>query len=288
MTRALSRRAVIGGLGALSTGVALGRAGVARALPGAVAPASGAPRCFDDEMVEHLQTFDRLTAKSLGLDGLRSVVQAAHARAQCLFGFTLRGPTRTFLELTLMFGTRFYDDPQYPWAAENLRRDAPEMERAEGLYQETLRYQASISLWAEVRAGFRWMASASSTAGETGSGQGDVGNGEGDGDVGVLVQEAYRIFPEKCRYVGSEALTALVREACLAAAQHGLDCPAGRAQMVALFVAFGHGVAEDPVYPAFGAVLNDPLPREAELRAARLREVGRTWARRRLSGLIGL
>src|SRR5215469_1145632 len=101
-----------------------------------------ARRAFEDEMVTHLTEFSPPLIKTLGEEQLRNAIDFGIVRAAS-HGLTYRGPVRLYLELMLLFGSYFDDDPQYPWAGEILSSHdaASQMERADRLYQRTIEYR---------------------------------------------------------------------------------------------------------------------------------------------------
>jgi hypothetical protein len=220
-------------------------------------------------MVEHCQSFSPVVADALGEEKLRELVQQTWARATA-WGFDLRGPVRTVIELTLLFGTSFDTDPQIPWAGKILRSSGEQMARAERLYEETLAYQAQVTGWAERKALAKWYL--------TGRGPGARSREEW---VAEARDEVTRIFPEKASYVGTEGLDALLGGAYSESRRLGLTTADGGAMLVALSLALGHGIARDPLYPMIGEALRappeaTPVERTERLRKAILSLLGRT------------
>ena len=74
---------------------------------------------FEDEMVARVAELSPTLAASLGEDQVLIVVRAAIERA-ALHGFTLEGPVRLFVNLSLLLGKGFDTDVQYPWAQRSL------------------------------------------------------------------------------------------------------------------------------------------------------------------------
>ncbi|MBK8014592.1 MAG: hypothetical protein IPK13_24985 [Deltaproteobacteria bacterium] len=219
---------------------------------------------FEREMFDHCRAFDTSLDDRLEPGAIAHFVRQSYTRAQS-FGFTLRGPTRTFIELSLMFGSAFDTDPQYPWAERILRGPGEEMVKATALYDETMRYRRHISFWAERRALVRWESERwdPPVLGESRL-------------VDAMVNRMQRLFPEKATYVGAEALGALAREAILESEHRELSSPSAKALMVALFFALGHGVTRDALYPMIGAALQEKRDREARLRRTVAGWVART------------
>src|SRR2546421_10098687 len=91
---------------------------------------------FAAEMLLHLRTACPRVRQTPD-DALAKTIHygIAHARAH---GFTLRGPVRLFLELMTIFGSEFYNDPQYEWASATLANPTGDREIlvARRLYQQ--------------------------------------------------------------------------------------------------------------------------------------------------------
>lgn len=233
---------------------------------------SGAPpaprdelKPFVDEMRAHCHQFAPHLAEAMGERALEQHIRTTVSRGAA-WGFTLRGPLRTLLEMTFLFGTDFDTDPQYPWAAEILHRDAPEMERAEALYQRILVYQDAVTAWAHRRALFRWLWSPPRLdAVQTEAG---------------LVAEMTRLFPEKAEHLGAEPLKALAREAVTESDRRGLSDPEGRAIVTGLMFALGHGCARDPLLPMVTEHVEEIAHLPPERRSGRAREHVLRWTAR--------
>jgi hypothetical protein len=102
-------------------------------------------RAFENEMLEHLANFSPPVFKAVGGDQLREVIRLGIKRSS-EYGLTFRGPVRLYLELMLLFGSRFDTDPQYLWVAEVLedQEAASQMQRADRLYGKTLEYRERV------------------------------------------------------------------------------------------------------------------------------------------------
>ncbi|MCB9653442.1 MAG: hypothetical protein H6729_04820 [Deltaproteobacteria bacterium] len=266
MWMGLTRREALRGLfGAIALGL-VGNTGLRRASATAL-PKSIELSPFEREMFDHCRTFDPSLDDRLEPEAIAEFVRQSYARAQA-FGFTLRGPTRTFIELSLIFGSAFDSDPQYPWAKRILGGSGEEMVRATALYDETMRYRRRISSWAEQRALVRWEAE-----------RRDPPVFAESRFVEAMVRRMQRLFPEKATYVGAEGLSALAREAVLESERRDLVSANAKALMVALFFALGHGVTRDPLYPMIGDALRSEGDREA-----RLQRTVASWVARTLRG----
>jgi hypothetical protein len=185
-------------------------------------------------------------------------------------GLNLRGPVRLYLELTLLFGSFFDTDPQYPWAAAILQdRNAPQMPRAERIYKKTLEYRQAVAgpedsftfeALREIRALTRQlpMFSAAAFAPE-------------------MLAQIERVYPQKAAYVGRAGLEALIGQGIEQARRAGFLPGRQTALMIVLMLSFGHGCAEDPLYPWIARTLRDPAIVDAPARADRLMRRAVTW-----------
>jgi hypothetical protein len=230
---------------------------------------------FETEMVSHAQAFSpRLTAV-IGEAQLRVAITRALDRAED-YGFTSRGPLQLYVELMFLFGSAFDSDPQYPWSAAVLRSDDDEMRRAEGLFQGTVDYQRKVSGPAGVNTR-RALEELSIIARQS-----EVTSSEGF--VPRMRLEMSRIFPEKALEVGERGLTALIEEASAQARRYDLPLPGGDALLAALMFAFGHGCADDPLYPWIVRTLRDDRISEPSARTMRLQRKAVTWLDHVLAG----
>lgn len=223
---------------------------------------------FEAEMVAHAEAFAPKLCRVLGEDQVRLAVRAAMARAAS-GGFTNRGPIRLCVELAFLFGSGFDNDPQYPWAGEILRDSAPQMERAERLYERVLEYQERVSgpdgantcaaLWNLLLFARQPFALSAQ----------DFGSG--------MLRTMADIFPQKTAYLGEAALQSLVREGCDVARALRFPTLRGYCLTVALMFAFGHGCTQDPLYPWIARTLNDARIADPGARADRLERKSVTW-----------
>ena len=79
-----------------------------------------------------------------GVEGMRQVIRRGIRKAEG-FEFTSRGPVRLFLNMMVMFGSDFFNDPIYPWAGEILSQKAvPRMERAMQLHAAVNAYSDAV------------------------------------------------------------------------------------------------------------------------------------------------
>jgi hypothetical protein len=103
-----------------------------------------AARSFEEEMLGRLRDFNPRHFDVVGVEGMRQVIRRGIRKAEG-FEFTSRGPVRLFLNMMVMFGSDFFNDPIYPWAGEILSQKAvPQMERAMQLHAAVNAYSDAV------------------------------------------------------------------------------------------------------------------------------------------------
>lgn len=225
-------------------------------------------RNFENEMVEHLAEFSPPLFRVIKEDQMREAVHFGIKQAE-KYGFDFRGPIRLYLEIMLLFGSHFDTDPQYPWAKAILEDDAPQMQRAEQLHQQTIDYQEKVSgenatNTRKALEGLSVMARNPTTSSSASF-------------IADISREMRRVFPQKVGYIGEESLTALIREGRAEARKYSFPTVRGEGLVVALMFAFGHGCTDDLLYPWISQTLNDEKIIGPSEREARLEKKAVTW-----------
>lgn len=223
---------------------------------------------FENEMVAHSQEFSPKLCKVIGEERVRLVVRNGITRAGG-YGFTNRGPIRLYIEMMFLFGSGFDSDPQYPWAGSILRDSTEQMARAERLYEQVLDYQEKVSGPDGVNTieALRSLPLLAHQPLEFSSSNFVTG----------MLREMANIFPKKAAYVGEEGLRGLIRESCEVAKGARFSTSRGYTLMVALMYAFGHGCADDLLYPWLSNTLTDERIVDSLARAERLERKALTW-----------
>ncbi|MGR8931674.1 MAG: hypothetical protein ACU836_13615 [Gammaproteobacteria bacterium] len=231
---------------------------------------------FEQEMITHSQSFAPELCAVLSNEQLSLAIHSAIANAR-EHGFTNRGPVRLYIEMIFLFGSGFDSDPQYPWFKHILHTAAPQMQKAQSLFERILDYQKHVSgeeavntLNALRNLSFFAQQPLSYTA---------------DDFIPAIIREMARIFPQKAAYLGENALQALIAEACGAAQQSGFSTSRSYALIVALMFAFGHRCTNDPLYPWISATLTDQRIVSPAARAERLERKAMTWLNHVLKNL---
>jgi hypothetical protein len=250
-----------------------GEAAEEPAVPVAIRPAqAGAFRAqallrFEREMIDHCRAFNPRLCATLSKDELRTAVHEQIAAAEG-HGFASKGPIRLCVELMFLFGSRFADDPQYPKLSEILRSGQSEMSRAQDLHEWANDYLDAVSgpRNIHVRRVLDDLAGLASAPFEP------------VGDVEAAICDALvRIYPEKCEYLGLNAIRLLIAEGLGEANRCGFVEPRRQALMVILMLAFGHGCTNDPLYPWISRVFADAGISDSSARGQRLEKKAVTW-----------
>jgi hypothetical protein len=226
---------------------------------------------YVSELMEHCRLFSPDLCKTLDDDDLRGAVHAGVKRAET-HGLTLRGPVRFFVDTTIVLGSGFDTDPQYPWAAEMLApAAAPDpMRRAEALHARIVAYLARVDgennvhrrkAQAEL---LRLVDSGIEIPAET-----------FEPDMLALMAQTY---PSKAAETGEAALRRLVAEALARGRErYGFTAPRSFALLLVLMFAFGHGCDADPWLPWIARTLRRSDEDAPDRTAARLERRARAW-----------
>jgi len=218
---------------------------------------------FENFMVAHLAEFTPMHMGTLGADGMRALVRQGVERAR-RYGFVSRGPVRFYIELIVLLGIDFDEDPQYPWVAETLLDDSigGEIERADWLHDQVIglletaagpkRAFAIQSLHRARQLPFRGVSPSSADF------------------EGVVARMMGEMYPEKAHYVGEGALRNLARAAVVEAGRKETATDEGVCLFAGLMFAVGRGFYRDPKYPWIAGTLGNPRLTTPEARAERL------------------
>jgi hypothetical protein len=218
---------------------------------------------FEDSMVEHMKEFSPLHSKSLGEEGMRTLIRAGLERAK-KHGFTQRNTVRFYLETNILLGIDFDTDPQYPWAGQILR-DATtpdQTKRADRLHERLIdlldtaggpnRQFAKLALHRARKIPFQAT---------------PVGSGRFEQEALLSMRQTH---PEKADYVGEAALRGLIPRAIEETRKYAVATDAGVCLFLGLMFAVGHGFAGDPKYPWVANTLTNSAVTEVDKRVERL------------------
>ncbi len=227
---------------------------------------------FEDEMVVHCKEFSPSLAAVLGDDRVRTALRAMIHRAQ-RHGFTFRGPVRLFIELSLLFGSHFDCDVQYPWARGCLGEPdvGTQMRRADALCNRATDVLEEIhgTNNSYTRMALQRLQTLSANLPELGA---------RDSSVFILTQMAH-IHPQKYTAIGEPSQRALIAIAEAEANRHGVF----RRQDVLLFAvlmfSFGQGCTRDLLYPWIASTLANEQVSGPSARVNQLQKKAKTWLR---------
>ncbi len=230
-----------------------------------------AVRNFRQELAQHCREFAPGLAGQAGAENVTRFVEKGMERARAS-GFTLRGPTRLYIELMLSFGCDFEADAQLHWARQAKGED--EMDRAQALRQAAASYIDRVMgpKREHAIAALSHLARLSPDLWQRLSGPFDA----------RLAQLLSALFPEKFEYAGPAAIRTLIPRAVDAASQAGVKLEMAVVVLAALMFFFGQGAANDPMYPWIAATLADPKTPDPQNRVTKLYEQTRTRAERAL------
>jgi hypothetical protein len=198
---------------------------------------------FEDEMIDHCKGLSPTIWRALNREQRRLAIRFGMQEAKTR-GFTRRGTVQFYLDCSLLFGSGFATDPQYPWIAEVLAQDdfADEMHKSNALYDKVRHHLDEVagSESRYVRGCLRRL----------------LRMLEGDIPVGpeTFEYDMARIFdtlhPEKSAYAGPVAIEALLRHAAQRSRdQYGLTGARSMALLGILIWFLGHRCDEDPFHP---------------------------------------
>ncbi len=219
---------------------------------------------FEDEMIDHSKGLSPTICRSLSREQLRLAIRSRMQEAKTR-GFTRRGSVQFYLDCSLLFGSGFATDPQYPWIAEILARDdfQQEIHKSEALYEKVRHHLAEVAGTDSryVRGCLRRLLRML---------QGELPIG-----VEAVEYDVARIFdtlhPEKTAYAGPVVVEALIRfSAERARDEYGLTGVRSTALLGILMWLLGHQCDEDPFHPWIRETLADREIKGSEAVAATL------------------
>jgi hypothetical protein len=222
---------------------------------------------FEDEMVVHSKGFATRLCEVIGDEQLRLAVRSAMARA-ATYKLTNRGPVQLFVEMTLLCGSGFDTDPQYPTMGAFLRAPYDQMMRSERIHAGYCDFLEKVSGpgASNVYRALKELLQLARTPLDL-----------PDDFVPGILEEMKRIFPQKVAYIGESGLGELVEEALAEARLYKFDTVREKVLILTLKFAFGHGCTDDPLYPWISRTLQDVKIVSPQARASRLEKKAITW-----------
>jgi hypothetical protein len=217
---------------------------------------------FEQALKAHAVKFAAKLCSVAGEESVIDLVRFSISDAR-QYDWSSRELVRFHLELSLTFGFGFVDDPQYRWVGELMRDplcSAPL--KAQMIYKETARYLDVVlgpkgEFVGHAFNRFKSLASLDCKFAVP-------------SEYSDAIQLAEIIYPEKLLYLGTEAVSAVMRSAQRAANFCGFDRERGATLIFFAMLLFGAGVLTDPMYPWFNRVVRDEKIVNQEARLNRL------------------
>ncbi len=198
---------------------------------------------FEDEMIDRCKGLSSTICRSLSREALRLAIRRVMQDAQTR-GFTRRGSVQFHIDCSLVFGSGFATDPQYPWIAEVLAYGDfdEELHKSEALYEKVRHYLDEVAgsesryVRGCLRRLLRMLEGELPVRAET---------FEYD-----MVQVFETLHPEKTAYAGPVPIEALVRYAVNRARhEYGLTGTRSTALLAILMWFLGYRCDGDPFHP---------------------------------------
>jgi hypothetical protein len=227
-----------------------------------------AMRGFKDRTVERLRSFAPRHFEQPGEIGVRRAVDVGVEQAFA-YGLTAESAVHFYIEMMFILGSGFDKDPMFPWAGQILN-DATivnQHEKSDRLYDKTsdylsrslgksneyyysaLRRIRQEFLGAEVRLDSMRLDNYAAAA-------------------------FYKMYPEKCAYLGDTVVRILAARGARKAISHGINSDQGSFVLGTLMFLLGCDVCHDPLHPWVGEALAKDNPLTADERVERLYEGG--------------
>jgi hypothetical protein len=219
---------------------------------------------FENEMIEHLETFAPQHCEDIGRHNVRKVIRLG-IESSMKYGLTMHGPVQFYIELMFIFGSYFDNDPQLPWM--KWIRECPpspyQLEKADFLYHRAINYieqvmgpENSYKLEALGRildtikheVSFTYKTSSDN-----------------------LLSSLKEIYPQKYEYIGDMAMSDLIRHGNQISVKYDLEPYRWGAFFTLLMLIMGHGFTNDSLFPCVSGVLNDQDISASVQRADRLK-----------------
>jgi hypothetical protein len=230
-----------------------------------------AVKSFESRMVEHLKKEFPKHSEAMGEGALQKVVRRGRERA-AKYGLAGERSVRLYLELMLMLGSGFDEDPQLPWAADVLRNQGAgeETARIDALYKKVGEYahrtagpkneyldRALRALPAEKLEGY-------------------IGSGAPSFED-YMLRRLGMLYREKAEAVGREPLRVMIARGVEGARRTRLITEAGVMLYVFLMFFLGSGFASDPQFRWASEILKDETLGEPAKKATRLHEAAMAY-----------
>jgi hypothetical protein len=208
----------------------------------------GSLRAFEDRTFEHVSRLFPQFIKLCGESCVRDAIQHGWRRART-FGVTSERGVWEFIDVSLMLGAGFDDDPRFPWAPIILHdADTGERERMERLLAEAMAYveatRTDFPAWGgdarRLSNGIRKLRAESSEHLVTSTTPG----------FKARLRAFYaELLPARYKHAGDDVLEEVLETGIHHARRYGLSTERGTATYTTLAFLLGAGFTKDPVHP---------------------------------------
>jgi hypothetical protein len=220
---------------------------------------------YQQSLITHIREHFPGQAEYLGEQGVLRVIQHGCELAQAR-GFETERDLCLYTDLTIMLGAGFDSDPQLEWAREVL--DDPILvdprNRMDDLWEQALIYLERVLGHEEVFPSRAYQAARQHRLART--------RNLTASDQNTLISYFQDIWPEKVRYVGTEALRTLLGRSKENAARYGIHHDLGQVEFAILSFLFGHCFHADPLYPWVEGTMRGSGASDGQERLRRLLE----------------
>jgi hypothetical protein len=223
-------------------------------------------KVFENSMLAHVRKYFPEDCKILGEAHTRKVITFGITRAES-YGFNTAGETCRYISLMFMFGSRFDEDPQLPWAMQVLQDKAisTPWARMNHLYDKALDFLERVA-GANGEYYKRSLLKIRSQSFETFTKAG----------AGNLAQNLRSflagLYPQKYHELDAARIENLIELAQSSAGKAGLVTQQGIFVYAGLMFLLGSHFDSDPLYPWAAAVLEDGSINDPVLKGHRLFE----------------
>ncbi len=238
-------------------------------------------RAFENRMIDRLRTYFPKPAEQLGEPQLRLIVQFSEARAE-KHALTHERSVALYLDLMMVLGSKFDQDPQIPWAAAILadRSFPTQADRIDLLHSRGWEYGQKISADFESDTGFR--SGLIQSIGEIRyKSAEDLSPQTSQQTAQEMFSRLHTLFPAKTQILGEEGVRLHVERAFKTAAGYGISNCRGVWLFSALMFVLGTDFDTDPQFPWASLTLTDKSIADPILRTDRLfaeaREALKRW-----------
>jgi len=203
---------------------------------------------YEDSLVIHVQKIIPKVSKIAGVYNVRKLVQEGIQKAS-YFGFNYQGPVRFYIDLMLLLGCGFHNDPQFPWASNilNASDERGQMFRSKKLFVHTNNYVETVYGHNNIYL---------TNAIEKFCDINFVKNYHHFDDTQSLLKILNFIYPQKFEYVGVKNLLKLVEQLKSIKLLLSINHESSLLVIAGIMFAFGHKFFVDPLYPWIVKELN--------------------------------